>query len=214
MLGKFPTQTELDIHIGSIHRKIPFSSCSCYGDVQESRMDSCDSCDNNGKMVTVYISTEQSLQVLATYVGRNLRLKLKWTHTWGRYMERLFPPVVLGMIMPLLQVVYVLPMTRLRLICDIYCDVCDSISQVRDGLGSHMRAMNVKKHNQFCRKEWFLGIMFWRKESETLVQEKWWVDLLWNFMKLIILTCDECNYKFELQSSLRRHERFGHKGEN
>ena len=28
------------------------------------------------------------------------------------------------------------------------------------------------------------------------------------------LTCDECNYKFELQSSLRRHERFGHKGEN
>ena len=83
MLGKFPTQTELDIHIGSIHRKIPFSSCSCSGDVQESRLDSCGSCDNNWKMVTVYISTKQSLQVLATYVGRNLRMKLKWTHTHG-----------------------------------------------------------------------------------------------------------------------------------
>ena len=76
---------------------------------------------------------------------------------------------------------------KIEIDCDIYCDVCDSISQVRDGLGSHMRAMHVKKHNQFCRKEWFLGIMFWRKESATLVQEKWWVDLLWNFMKLIDL---------------------------
>ena len=28
------------------------------------------------------------------------------------------------------------------------------------------------------------------------------------------LTCDECNYKFELQSSLRRHKCVGHKGGN
>ena len=112
---EFPTQTELDIHIGLIHRKIPFSSCS-------------------------YISTEQSLQVIATYVGRNLRMTLNWTHTWGRYMERLSPQVVLGMIMPLFQVAYVLPMTRLWLIVV-------SISTIRDGLGSHNRAMHVKKHN-------------------------------------------------------------------
>ena len=41
---------------------------------------------------------------------------------------------------------------KIEIDCDIYCDVCDSISQVRDGLGSHMRAMHVKKHNQFCKR--------------------------------------------------------------
>ena len=54
MLERISNQTELDIHIGSIHRKIPFSSCSCYGDVQENILDSCDSCDNNGDSLCIY----------------------------------------------------------------------------------------------------------------------------------------------------------------
>ena len=109
------------------------------------------------------------------------------THTWDRYMERLSPQVVLGMIIPLLQVAYVLSMTRLRLIVISILMFVILYPKVRDGLGSHMRAMHVKKHNPFCRKEWFLGFMFCRKESATVVQEKWWVDLLLNFMKLIDL---------------------------
>ena len=68
MLERISNQTELDIHIGSIHRKIPFSSCSCYGDVQENILIIV---THVTTMVTVYVSTEQSLQVLATYVGRH-----------------------------------------------------------------------------------------------------------------------------------------------
>ena len=36
---------------------------------------------------------------------------------------------------------------KIEIDCDIYCNVCDSISTVRDGLGSHKRAMHVKKRN-------------------------------------------------------------------
>ena len=63
--------------------------------------------------------------------------------------------------------------------CDIYCDVCDSISPVRDGLGSHKRAMHLKKHNL---EDYAGRSNFWyrvlKKESATLVQEEWWVNLL------------------------------------
>ena len=102
--------------------------------------------------------------------------------------------------MSLLQVVYVLPMTRLRLICDIYCDVCDSISQVRVGLGSHMKTMHVKKHNPFCRKEGFLGCSE-EKSQRHLYKSRPALKLHENDR----LTCDECNYKFELQSTLGSH---------
>ena len=98
---------------------------------------------------------------------------------------------------------------KIEIDCDIYCDVCDSISQVRDGLGSHMRAMHVKKHNPFCRKEGFLGCSE-EKSQRHLYKSRPALKLHENDR----LTCDECNYKFKLQSSLRRHERFGHKGEN
>ena len=36
---------------------------------------------------------------------------------------------------------------KIEIDCDIYCNVCDSISPVRDRLGSHKRAMHLKKHN-------------------------------------------------------------------
>ena len=36
---------------------------------------------------------------------------------------------------------------KIEINCDIYCNVCDSISLVKDGLGSHKREMHFKKHN-------------------------------------------------------------------
>ena len=115
------------------------------------------------------------------------------THTLGRYMERLFPQVVLGMIIPLLQVAYVLSMTRLRLIVISILMFVILYPKVRDGLGSHMRAMHVKKHNPFCRKEGFLGCSE-EKSQRHLYKSRPALKLHENDR----LTCDECNYKFEL----------------
>ena len=79
--------------------------------------------------------------------------------------------------------------------CDIYCDVCDSISPVRDGLKSHKSHVLKKRVSNTCTGEMVSRPSLKLHEADRL-------------------TCDECNYKFELQSSLRRHERFGHKGGN
>ena len=36
---------------------------------------------------------------------------------------------------------------KIEINCDIYCNVCDSISLVKDGLESRKREMHFRKHN-------------------------------------------------------------------
>ena len=144
MLERISNQTELDIHIGSIHRKIPFSSCSCYGDVQENILDSCDSCDNNGDSLCIYrtelasscnicwntLKTEIELN---THMGSIHGMIISSSCSWNDNAPSSSSLCAAH--------------DKIEIDCDIYCNVCDSISLVKDGLGSHKREMHFKKHN-------------------------------------------------------------------
>ena len=63
---------------------------------------------------------------------------------------------------------------------------CDSISPVRDGLKSHKSHVLKKRVSNTCTGEMVSRPSLKLHEADRL-------------------TCDECNYKFKLQSSLRRH---------
>ena len=192
MLERISNQTELDIHIGSIHRKIPFSSCSCYGDVQENILDSCDSCDNNGDSLCIY-RTELASSCNICWKTLKTEIELN-THMGSIHGMIISSSCSWNDNAPSSSSLYAAH-EEIEIDCDIYCDVCDSISPVRDGLKSHKSHVLRKRVSNTCTGEMVSRPSLKLHEADRL-------------------TCDECNYKFELQSSLRRHERFGHKGGN
>ena len=94
---------------------------------------------------------------------------------------------------------------KIEIDCDIYCNVCDSISPVRDGLGSHKRAMHLKKHNleDYAGRSNFWYHVLKKRVSDTCTRRMVSRPALKH-------SCDQCEPWFPFPGIFMNHKESSH----